>query len=358
MSSHIAEQYLKQYYNNTIPLINEYLREQDAMTAEFGSIPIQMMGSFENILNKGKRIRGALFQLACESCGLEITPDILRTSLLLEIFHCGILVYDDVMDNDDRRRGIKTIHTEFKEKAYQIGVRSDNQIYGISIAMLVSGISFYQSWELLNRASTTPEAIKVMSKIYFEHAYRLICGQALDITISSQPDIKEEEILKVIWTKSGEYTAQLPLLLGLAYSQNADKNKEEAVKKYSECLGWAFQIMDDTLSTFGNEEKTGKPVGNDLREGKNTLYVMQLRKSGTPEQIEFLESVLGNPNITNENIEKMRNIFKESGTYDYVINKGWDYVKEGKTYVPQITEKRELQEIYESLLTFMMERTN
>jgi len=98
-------------------------------------------------------------------------------------------------------------------------------------------------------------------------------------------------------------------------------------------------------------------VGSYLREGKNTLFMLHLDKTGTHEQIEFKDKVLGNPDITNEDVERMRQILKDCGSYQHVIDLGWNYVEEGKKYIPEITTDPKLVQTLESLLVYMMERT-
>ena len=129
------------------------------------------------------------------------------------------------------------------------------------------------------------------------------------------------------------------------------------MENYSRCFGWAFQIQDDVLGLYAKEEELGKPIGSDLREGKNTLLMINLRKLGTQNQKDFQNKMLGNQNITTEDVEKMKLILKESGTLQHVLDLGWEYVNEGKKYISDITADEEVAQTLESLIVYMMERT-
>lgn len=358
MDGSIGKQFLKDYHASTAQIIKEYLDEKIKQASEVGKLPAESLENFYKILEGGKRLRGALTVLAYRAMGGNDLNSIYDLSTFIEIFHAGILVHDDFMDNDPFRRGVPTLHKLYEQKGEELKVKQEFRRYGDSIAICVGDASFYMSWEkILN--SNFPNELKILAgNIYNKYIMRLMYGQELDVTITGAENLKEEEVLNVIWTKSGEYTSLLPLQIGAVLSgESLDSDRMNALNTYARCFGWAFHIQDDILGLFGDEAEMGKPVGSDIREGKNTLFMLHLDKNGTPEQLAFKKKVLGNPNITNDDVESMRQILKDCGAYEHVVNLGWDYVKEGTKVISQITDDKELQKVFESLLVYMMERT-
>ena len=122
--------------------------------------------------------------------------------------------------------------------------------------------------------------------------------------------MSEKEILNVLQIKSGEYSCVMPLCIG-ALLAGANDEYIENLTKYGLSLGWAFQIQDDILGTFGNEKETGKPIDSDIREGKQTLLVLHLKKHGTQAQRSLLVNVLGKKTATKQEVENLRTAFND-----------------------------------------------
>jgi len=348
---------LKNYIQTAKPIIHEFLTVEIDRAAEMGLVTKHLMKSFRDMAAEGKGIRGLLITLSYQACGGKNIDEIIKTSIFYELFHAGILVHDDFMDRDPLRRGKTTVHETFKKYGQDLGVKIPADHYGNSMAVNLGDAVFYLSWRVLLSARFPAERIIEAGKLYTDHISQLSYGQSLDLTITGMDNISEEDVLKVIWTKSGDYSALVPLLIGAVLAGETDKKKLKALENYAKCLGWALQIQDDILGTFGKEEEFGKPVGSDFREGKNTLLILHLRKHGTPEQKKFLKYALGNKQLTKADTEKLKQMLIDAGSKKYVEDMGWKYVEEGKTYISDMTSDREIAEIFESLIIYMMERT-
>jgi geranylgeranyl diphosphate synthase type I len=322
-----------------------------------GDIPIELLKDYSEMVSQGKGIRGALIELAYLACGAADSQKILETSIFIELFHSAILIHDDFMDRDATRRGIEAIHSKYAKVGNRAGVKIPAEHYGNSIAVCLGDSGFYYSWKVLMNSSFSPEILVKAGQIYSDYIGRLGLGQALDMSIGGNNSASDEDALKVLFLKSVEYTSILPMKIGAILAGNTDKTVSIAMENFAKCLGWAFQIQDDILGLYAKEEELGKPIGSDLREGKNTLLMINLRKRGTPIQLEFQKKVLGNSLITLEDVTDMKNILKESGTLDYVLNLGNKYVADGISYIPQITSNKEIADTLESLIIYMVERT-
>lgn len=356
MDGSVGKQYLKDYLAKSDPLFEEYLQKKIDEAGKISKIPAELLKRFLDTARRGKKIRGALVVLGYEAAGGTDHQTIVDASLVIELFHAGVLVHDDFMDEDDLRRGLPTIHKQFEEIGQAIKVNTSPLHYGESMAVNAGDAAYYLSWEKLMGTKFPSERLVEAGRVYADYVIRVVHGQVLDITNTTIKSLTEEDILKVLKYKAAEYTGVLPLLVGAALAGEKDEKKLLAIKDYGLAFGWAFQIQDDILGMFGNEQKVGKPVGSDLREGKNTLLMLHLSQHGTPQQRTFQEKVLGNKNITKDDVLKMRQILKGIGSYQYVVDLGWKYVEKGKKQIPLITNNQQLKTILESLIVYMMER--
>ena len=219
----------------------------------------------------GKRLRGLLTVLGYEIAGGELNQEIYKAAGAMEIFHLGLLIQDDVMDRDDLRRGVKTVHARYEDKHL-----------GESVAICAGDLTFGWVTEILAGLSISKERVTAAIKVWGKYFGRVGYGQILDV-MGEQRDGGKQEVLRVLELKSGEYTCVLPLQLGAALA-GADGRLMERLDNYGRELGWVFQLRDDWLSEYGDTGKTGKPVGNDRREGRKS-YATLYGKEATEKEI-------------------------------------------------------------------------
>ncbi|OGK41695.1 hypothetical protein A2954_07505 [Candidatus Roizmanbacteria bacterium RIFCSPLOWO2_01_FULL_37_12] len=346
MKDNLVLSYLENYSKKTIPLFNYFFNAKKNEARKIGANPYDLLKQFIKTAILGKKIRGALMVLGFEIAGGKKLEAIYDASLFIELMHSGLLIHDDVMDNTDLRRGHPSLHKQYSPEHL-----------GKSMAINAGDLAFYLSWEKLMNSNFPTERLILAGKIYSEFLTRVIYGQILDIVPDNNKTISKTNILSKLRYKTAEYTGVFPLLVGAILGGMKDEKKLRLLKEYGLALGWAFQIQDDVLGLYGDKEKTGKPVGSDLKEGKKTLFVYYLLKHGNAKQKSFILSILGNKNVNSQDVNKAQKLFKEIGAYDYVIKLGWDYVKNGKKAVPAITSDKKLQKILTSFIVFMMERT-
>lgn len=347
----MAISFLEDYAKKTNPQIKSFLDQKILEALDIGFVPKETIARFKEMALLGKKVRGALMVLSYLICGGKKKEEIYNSSIFYEIFATGILVQDDVMDNSDKRRGLVSLHRQFEKMGNSIK-------YGESLAVCIADFAYFIAYEKLLNSKFPKKNIIEAAKIFTKYSARLALGQILDLSNNSVKKIKEEAVLKTLKIKSAEYSMISPLLIGAALAGMKKKGKLTSLYNFGLNAGLAFQIQDDILGMFGEEKTLGKPVGSDLKEGKNTLLIMHLREHGSKEQIKFLERVLGNKEIDNNHILKMRKILEDSRSLYYVKNLGEKYLEKGLLSIPLITADKHYQDLLKSFLNLVAKRKN
>jgi geranylgeranyl diphosphate synthase type I len=356
MPGNLAKNYLKEYKKKSEPILDIYIKKKIKEASENGSIPKDLIKKLFTISRLGKKVRGALLVLGYKASGGKNDKAILDASIFIELFQTGLLIHDDIMDQDDLRRSLPTIHKQY-ELAIKTKKSADQaRLFGESMAISIGDLALFLAYEKLNKSNFPVNLVNRASQVFTNYAQRVVYGQALDISSSIFPRRSESEIVRTMQLKTAEYTGELPLLIGAILSGIKDQKKIEAFKKFGTSFGWAFQISDDLLGIFGSQEKVGKPVGSDLRERKQTLLMLQLNKQGTIKQRKIKNKLFGNKHLRTTDIYKMQKLLKKSGSYDYVVSLGRKYISEGKKLIPKLTNDPDLQKLFKSFLDYTMER--
>jgi len=357
MSQNLAKKYLEDYLKKTDPLFEKYLQGKIKEAKQIGQIPADILQKFSQIARKGKKVRGFLVVLGYELAGGKNKKEILNASLFIELVHAGLLVHDDIQDQDVIRRGIPTIHTQYENIGKNLKLGKLSKHYGESMGINAGTSAYFLAWDKLLSSKFPSDRLVKTGLLCGNYITRTAHGQSLDASNMFIKNTKESELLNILKYKTAEYTGIFPLLAGATLAGLKDKKRLSALRKYGLYLGWAFQIQDDILGTFGDEKKLGKSVGIDIAEGKVTLLALHLIKHGTKKQKKLFKELLGKKNITKKNVKDAQTAFKEAGSYDYVNNLGWEYVKKGRKVIPQITKDKKMTKILDSFISYMMERT-
>ena len=178
----------------------------------------------------------------------------------------------------------------------------------------------------------------------------------LDVSNVYGGDNDKEEILKIFKFKTAEYTGVLPLVLGFVLSGNKDEKIKQLLIKYGLAFGWIFQIQDDMLGVFGDQQKLGKPIGSDLAQAKNTLLVWYVENKADVKYKKELDQFMGLSKYSQKDIKTVQEIFKQSGAYDYAVDLMDKYLHQGLSLIPQITPNKQWQQTLESFLWLAWKR--
>lgn len=229
------------------------------------------------VLGGGKRIR-PLYAWAgfVGAGGLENTDEdpaaVLNAAASLEFIQACALIHDDIIDASDTRRGSPTVHRAVEKRHTDNGWTGEAAHFGESVAILVGDLALVWAEDMLQDSGLSVEALRRAREPWRAMHTEVIGGQLLDISLEATADERVELAESVNRYKTAAYTIERPLHLGAALA-GADESLIGAFRGYGRDIGLAFQLRDDQLGVYGDPAVTGKPAGDDLREGKRTVLL-------------------------------------------------------------------------------------
>lgn len=228
----------------------------------------------------------------------------------LELLHGFALFHDDVMDGSTSRRGAPVTHEVFADEHRRSGSSGESRRYGDGIAILVGDLAFVYSDRLMSDVSAPAR------EIWHELRIELNVGQLLDLIGSARNERRRFKAERICRYKSGKYTIERPLHLGaMLVAPSRAAELLPALSAYGLPLGDAFQMRDDVMGAFGETAITGKPVGDDLREGKPTPLMAIAMERANGAQREVL-SLVGNEQLTDAQVASAQQAIVDCGALD------------------------------------------
>jgi geranylgeranyl diphosphate synthase type I len=263
------------------------------------------------VLAGGKRLRPAFCHWAYVGAGGRADdPAVIDAGAALELLHTFALVHDDIMDGSATRRNTDTIHVQFEAGHALDGWRGEARRFGEGVAILVGDLAFVYADQLL--AAAPPAAHEVFTELRIE----VNVGQYLDLLGTARGGANAARARRISRFKSGKYTVERPLHLGAALAGRLDE-LAAPLSGYGLPLGEAFQLRDDLLGVFGDEDVTGKPVGEDLREGKPTLLYAMAVEQASPADAAVLARY-GAADLDDDDVAALQDVLITSGAVETV----------------------------------------
>lgn len=273
----------------------------------FGSTPYyaDALQKLTHFSIRGKMIRGLLIPYTySQLTGNDTPPDeVWQTAVAMELMHTGLLIHDDIIDNDLERRGEKSIFAEYANNA--------SLLFGKNMATCVGDISFFIGFHILAHlpGEQCTRSIQVMSR----ELMLVGIGEMQDVAMAEDGNEPEAEDIETMYLlKTARYTFSLPFLLAgtLAGLKAEDLSTLDEV---GEKMGILFQMQDDELGITGDAVETGKPVGSDIREGKKTLSRKMLYDDATPDEQLLLTRIFGKKEASEEEIQNVIEMYQSKG---------------------------------------------
>lgn len=312
----------KTYYKETKESIDSKLRELNkSLLKEDNNLVKENIELLTNLNSDGKIIRGTLVNL-----GYYLLKDdkkySIDLSLAYEMFQTAILIHDDIIDNDNKRRGKETVHFANYNKYIKHSSNNDEVKHlSNSIAICVGDYGLYIANKIIIDAYQNDKNLPKVLENFNDTVLTTIRGELIDVILPFNgknnlidPKKIEENILEIYRLKTAHYTIIGPMSVGIILA-GGDNKKIKDITTFGEKVGMAFQIQDDILGIYSDE--MGKVKASDIKEFKQTiLYSYTLNTSYKDELLKYY----GNENINDEIINKVQDIFNKSGSYDYAVN--------------------------------------
>ncbi|WP_187976199.1 polyprenyl synthetase family protein [Mycetocola sp. JXN-3] len=309
--------------------IDQFLIEHESILARIAPDLSTFSTYSQKFLSGGKRFR-AIFAFwgwhGVRASNPATNPDdpaardiILGVGAALEIFHAAALVHDDILDNSDTRRGEPAIHRRFEALSAEANWRGDHAAFGRGAAILFGDMLLSWSDELMyNTLAALPRENDAAARAEYQNMRTdVTAGQYLDVLEESAWfGHSDDELItrarQILTYKSAKYSVEVPLALGASVAGGSE-TQLAALRAYGLSVGTAFQLRDDILGVFGDARVTGKPSGDDLREGKRTLLVALTRRELPEAERARFDSQIGNPDLSDEDILALQALMQETG---------------------------------------------
>lgn len=300
-----------------IAALNESTQRVNVLLDEMlsGQRPEELYkGSRHLVEAGGKRLRPFITLESCKLVGGD-PEKALPMAVAVELIHNFTLVHDDIMDMDHLRRGVPTVHV----------------LYGVPLAINAGDMLFAKAYEAALRSCSRGVPLrKILSalEILTKTTIAICEGQTMDMAFEKRDDVGEEEYMVMIEKKTAALlvaSAEAGAIVG-----GGSARQVRRLGRAMRASGLAFQIVDDVLGVTADEKVLGKPVGNDIREGKRTLILIHSLKHAGKRQRETLLKALGNRDATPEEIERAIETLKSTGSIDYALRKAGVLIRRAK----------------------------
>ena len=303
--------------------IGAQIADAGRLLGEIGDEIAPLTGAVSGLLRGGKGLRAGFLYWGYRAAGGDDSDALIRLAASMEFFQAAALLHDDVMDRSDTRRGLPAAHRAVASLHRAQGWAGDADRFGEGAAILAGDLCLTWCDEMYATCGL-PENDLARGRSQFDGMRtQLMGGQFLDLLEAARGwsgldlDARIASARKVIRFKSAKYTIEQPLLIG-ALVGGVDQATLDPLSSYGLALGEAFQLRDDVLGVFGDPEATGKPAGDDLREGKLTLLVAHVLDAADDEDRGTVETLLGRDDLDRAGVEQIRAIMTATGAVDRV----------------------------------------
>lgn len=294
----------------------------------------------------GKRVRGYLIKLGQMLFGKD-DDSYIDIAAAIEIFQTAILIHDDVIDEADKRRGLDTINAKYAGHI------------GISKAICIGDLGFFISYNIINNANISDDLKIEIMKVYSKTLYNTVNGEIIDVelplkSLEYHKKMDDKLIYDIYVNKTAWYTIIGPILIG-ASSANASSLDKEKLMKMGENLGIAFQIKDDLLGLYSEDDSMGKTL-NDIKEGKQTIIYKYAIDHANKEEIEIINKYYGNSCVTMDENKIITDLFIKLGARENAEKLELEYTKKGIDIINSMDVKN--KDLFMDFANYLLKRKN
>ncbi|MCL4419211.1 polyprenyl synthetase family protein [Patescibacteria group bacterium] len=293
---------LSAYKNQVNEYIQKYLQSQKSLFKCSHHISRQVFTTIASSATKGKCIRGSLVLHLSSLFNYKSIHTIIPIAAALELIHFGLLVQDDVMDNDLLRRGKPTVFATYQNTLGQVGTKDLRWLSG-SLAHLTGSLCFFLANKMLCEANFSSDLKIQMLRVFQKEIAQIEIAQMDDLIYGKTASEPNQNIIENIYRyKTGRYSFSLPFVLTALITKQSPELISD-LEKIGEPLGILFQIKDDELSINGNTKETGKSIGSDIIENKKTLIRHILFTTADEITKKRLHSFFGSSSLSSQDLQ-------------------------------------------------------
>lgn len=308
------------------------------------------------VLDGGKRLR-PMFAYCGWRCVRSADGDdaMVTAAASLELLHGCALIHDDVMDGSSTRRGRPSVHTAFTAMHANGGFTGDRRVFGTAAAIVVGDLLLSWADAMFHGAAFEAAVAARARDVYDDMRQQVMAGQYLDVLVQARGRFSAEDALRVAKYKTSKYTVEGPLQFGAA-AAGAPADVVAAISAYGLPLGEAFQLRDDILGVFGDPDRTGKPSGDDLREGKQTILVALAMDAADDAQAALLRAGLGDRDLSDEGAAEICDVIVATGALERVETRISERTKEAREALASSEIAADAREVLDRLAVAATER--
>ena len=289
------------------------------------------------IVNGGKRLRPYMVIRSCQI--LDGKPSsAMPAASAVEMVHNFTLVHDDIMDNDEMRHGVPTVHKKF----------------GMPIAILAGDVLFSKAFQVITDSKLAPKANNQLVARLAKACVDVCEGQLLDVKMAEEKRIPTQgDYITMIGKKTAALFDVSCAMGAICATSNAKDISN--LSSFGRNLGIAFQITDDLIGVMGDPKVTKKPVGNDLREGKKSLPILMAIKTAKGKDKKIILKAFGNPKIARKDLNSAVNVIRALKIEESVRKQALKYAQKAEKSLAKYSGPAKVELI--SLLDFVVKRS-
>ncbi len=339
--------------------LEEFVAEHGRLLQPLGPDAAVLVEAARTAVSGGKRLRAhfcrAGFRAVREPTGAEEATKLVRAAAALELLHASALVHDDLMDASDTRRGRPAVHRAFEQRHRESGWRGDPEQYGAAAAVLLGDLLLSWADERLRTCGLPAPVVLEALRLFDATRSEVVTGQFLDVSVQARGDADVEQAMRVLRYKSAKYSVERPLQVGAALAGGGPATLR-VLSAYGVPVGEAFQLRDDLLGVFGDPQVTGKPAGDDLREGKRTVLVALALRAAPGAEARRLDDALGGP-LEPGQVTELQRVIEQSGAVAEVEGRIEELVRQALAALDDPAVRPEAREGLRALADAAVRRT-
>lgn len=339
---------MSNFFRRFVPYAELFFRNKRRELSKYPKLIPDFYNLLEDFGKGGKVIRPFLVYLGYKLNGGRDLKVILPICLAVELVHNCFLIQDDIIDESEVRRGKRTIYTKLAD--------DKNYHYGISQAIMIADIALFEAYGLVGESSFEERSKKAIFKRLSEVFLETVYGESLDVEYAYEKP-KLDAIWQMTQLKTAKYTFVGPLTIG-ALAAQAKPVTLERIAKYGLLLGTLFQIKDDELGVFGDENVTGKSSLSDMREGKNTVLFYKTFSLCSNTQKKRLSTLWGKRDATYRELDDVKRIIIASGALEELESEMILLVKKCKKQLEFLTKVKNYRLILDQFVDYVWQRQN